>query len=108
MTLAEGYLNKFGRAKMQVTIEISDEIAAHLQQAWVNLPRKVLEVLVVEAYREDLLTRYQVGQILGLSSRFAVDQFLKQSNVYGHYEEQELEEDRQTMANLVSKGVIQS
>jgi Uncharacterised protein family (UPF0175) len=89
---------------MQVTIEVPDEFAAQIQQSWVNLPRKVLEVLVVEAYRDDLLTRYQVGQILGLSSRFALDHFLKQSNAYYHYDEQELEEDRQTMAILVSEG----
>jgi Uncharacterised protein family (UPF0175) len=91
---------------MQVTIEISDEVAAQLQQSWDNLPRKVLEVLVVEAYREDLLTRYQVGQILGLSSRFAVDRFLKQANAYWHYDEQELEDDRQTMTGLALKGIV--
>jgi hypothetical protein len=89
---------------MQVMIEVPDEFVEQIQQSWVNLPRKVLEVLVVEAYREDLLTRYQVGQILGLSSRFAVGHFLKQSNAYYHYDEQELEEDRQTTANWVSEG----
>jgi hypothetical protein len=88
---------------MQVTIEISDEVAAQLQQSWDNLPRKILEVLVVEAYREDLLTRYQVGQILGLSSRFAVNRFLKQANAYWQYDEQDLEADRQTIASLASR-----
>jgi predicted transcriptional regulator len=90
---------------MKVIIEVPDEFAAQLQQSRINLPQKVLEVLVVEAYREDLLTRYQVGQILGLSSRFAVDQFLKQSNAYWHYDEQELEDDRQAMASFVSARI---
>jgi hypothetical protein len=89
---------------MQVTIDVPDEFAAQLQQSWVNLPQKALEVLVVEAYREDLLTRYQVGQILGLSSRFAVDRFLKQSNAYFHYDEQELEDDRQIMSDWIAEG----
>ncbi|NJN32106.1 MAG: hypothetical protein HC824_18090 [Synechococcales cyanobacterium RM1_1_8] len=34
------------------SIELSDEFAARLQPVWNNLPRKVLEVVVVEAYRE--------------------------------------------------------
>jgi Uncharacterised protein family (UPF0175) len=65
-------------------------------------------MLVVEAYKEELITRYQVGQFLGFSSRFEIDQFLKAANVYLHYDEADLEEDRQTLAQLRAEGMLAS
>ncbi|GAP97762.1 UPF0175 family protein [Leptolyngbya sp. NIES-2104] len=85
---------------MQVTINIPDDFAETLQRNGDDLSRKALEALVIEAYRNDIITRFQVRQILGLRSRFAVDTFLKQSNVYLHYDESDLEDDRQTLERL--------
>lgn len=93
---------------MQVTIEIPDEFSRQVQPLLKNLPRKVLEVLVVEAYKEELITRHQVGQFLGLASRFEVDRFLKQVNVFLHYDEVDLEEDRNTLNQLRSEGQLAS
>lgn len=91
---------------MQVTIDIPDEFAESLQRDGYDLPRKALEALVIDAYRNEVITRFQVGQILGLSSRFAVDAFLKRSNVYLHYEETDLEDDRQTLEQLRQQGKL--
>lgn len=91
---------------MQVTIDLSDEVATELQQQWKDLSRKALELLVVEAYRQEILTHYQVGQILGLESRFAVDAFLKQADAYLHYDETDLEDDRQIFEQLRREGKL--
>lgn len=91
---------------MQVTIDLPNEVATELQQQWQDLPRKALELLVVQAYREEILTQYQVGQILGLESRFAVDAFLKQAGAYLHYDESDLEDDRQTLEQLRREGKL--
>ncbi|MGG6270262.1 UPF0175 family protein [Leptolyngbya sp. AN03gr2] len=91
---------------MQVTINLSDEVATELQQRWNDLPRKALELLVVQAYREEVITRAQVGQILGLESRFAVDAFLKQADAPLHYDETDLEDDRQTLRQLRQEGQL--
>jgi chromosome segregation and condensation protein ScpB len=91
---------------MQVIIDIPDEFAESLQRDGHDLSRKALEALVVEAYRNEVITRYQVGQILGLRSRFAVDAFLKRSNIYLHYNETDLDDDRKTLEHLRQEGKL--
>ncbi len=91
---------------MQVTIELPDDFSTQVQPLLSDLSRKVLEVLVVEAYEKELITRYQVGQFLGFSSRFEVDNFLKNANVYQHYDETDLEADRETFQQLRAEGKL--
>lgn len=91
---------------MQITIDVPDEFAERLQRDGNDLSRKALEALVIEAYRTEVITQYQVGQILGLRSRFAVDAFLKKSKVYLHYDEADLEDDRQTLEQLRQQGKL--
>ncbi len=89
---------------MQVTIELPDDFSTQVQPLLGNLSRKVLEMLVVEAYEKELITRYQVGIFLGLPSRFDVDHFLKSVDVYQQYDETDLEADRQTLQQLRAEG----
>ncbi|MBR8833736.1 MAG: UPF0175 family protein [Stigonema ocellatum SAG 48.90 = DSM 106950] len=93
---------------MQVTIELPDDFSTQVQPLLSNLSRKVLEILVIEAYEKELITRYQVGKFLGFSSRFDVDRFLKDANVYLHYDETDLEEDRETFRQLRTEGKLPS
>jgi hypothetical protein len=68
---------------MQITIELPDDIAQRLAQTVDNLPQRALESLVVEAYRDELLTHAEVGRILNLPSRWAIDAFSnKQEQIY--------------------------
>jgi Uncharacterised protein family (UPF0175) len=60
---------------MQIAIELPDDIAQRLTQTVHNLPQRALESLVVEAYRDELLTHAEVGRILNLPSRWAIDAF---------------------------------
>jgi DNA-directed RNA polymerase specialized sigma24 family protein len=84
---------------MQITIDLPDEIAQHLSQSISNLPRRTLESLVAQAYRDELLTHAEIGRILNLS-RWDVDSFLHQAKAYLHYDETDLEHDRATLAQL--------
>lgn len=89
---------------MQITIDIPDDIAEQLTEAPDRVRRYLLELLVVEAYRTERITHFQVGQILDLPSRWAVDAFLKTRNAYLHYDEEDLESDRETLRQLTTKN----
>jgi predicted HTH domain antitoxin len=85
---------------MQITIEIPDELACQLEVDCSNLSRHILENLVVEAYKSERITSAEVGRILNLPSRFAVDDFLKAHAAYLHYTEADLEQDIETLKQL--------
>ena len=94
---------------MLITIDIPDEIVPSdsAQQITTNsdhLRRYLLELLVIEAYRAERITHFQVGQLLGLPSRWAVDAFLKAHNVDLHYNKEDRMRDRNTMRQLRAKN----
>lgn len=82
---------------MQITVEIPDELVQRLDQTEDNLSRRLLEVMIADAYRSGKISTAEVGQILQLSSRLTVHLFLKQMGVYLNYNEAELEQDLQTL-----------
>lgn len=85
---------------MQITIELPDDIAQRLAQTVDNLPQRALTSLVIEAYRDELLTHAEVGRILNLSSRWDVDAFLKQAGADLHYDSADLLADLETLHRL--------
>ena len=91
---------------MQVTIEIPDAIAHHLEKKWDNLPQRVLEILVVEAYKAEVITRAEVRQILQIPFRYETDGFLKQAGAFLHYDESDFEQDLLAMQNLEQAGKL--
>lgn len=89
---------------MKISVTLPDDIAQRLQQQWGSLPRHILEMLVVQAYKTESISRAEVGKILDLSSRFEVDAFLKRANAYFHYDESDFEQDMKTMEKLRNEG----
>jgi predicted HTH domain antitoxin len=85
---------------MQITIELPDDIAQRLAQTVNSLPQRALESLVVEAYRDELLTHAEVGRILNLPSRWDIDAFLKQAGADLHYDPDDLQTDLETLHRL--------
>ncbi len=83
---------------MQITIDLPDELIQHFNSA--QLAREILEALVVQAYQTEKITSAEVGRILGISSRWAVDSFLKQHQADLHYDEADLGSDRETLRQL--------
>lgn len=85
---------------MQITIDLPDEIARTIGKKWDNVPRKVLESIAIEAYRQQAITSAQVGRMLNIISRYEVDAFLKQARAYLHYNEEDFQQDLLTMKEL--------
>ncbi|MDV3351659.1 UPF0175 family protein [Leptothoe sp. LEGE 181152] len=83
---------------MQVTLNLPDELLQHFNLD--QLAREILEALVVQAYQLEKITSAEVGRILDLPSRWAIDAFLKQHKAYLHYDEADLESDRETFRQL--------
>jgi len=69
---------------MRITLDVPDELAATLAPQGQDLPRAALEALALEAYRQQRLTGYQLRILLGISSRYELDGFLKQHQVYDY------------------------
>lgn len=51
---------------MEISITVPDDIAQQLVEQWRDLPRRMLEAVVADAYRRGLLTSGQVQQWLNL------------------------------------------
>lgn len=52
---------------MALTLDLPEDVAEHLEQEWPDLRRKALEALIVEGYREGLLSHGRVGELLNLA-----------------------------------------
>jgi predicted HTH domain antitoxin len=87
---------------MQITIEIPEELGQQLQKEWDNLPRKLLESLAIEAYRSGVMTAAQIQVLLNFTSRWEVEEFLHQHQVHLDYTEADLEENIQTIQEVLS------
>ncbi len=83
---------------MQITVQLPDDLASHPDPG-----REALEALAIEGYRAGSLSHSQAGQLLGLS-RHEFDGFLKQHHIYDQaYDEADLEQDRETMRQLLAQ-----
>ncbi|NJN62039.1 MAG: UPF0175 family protein [Coleofasciculaceae cyanobacterium RL_1_1] len=85
---------------MQITLHLPDELAQHFNPD--QLSREILEALVAQTYRAKKITKAEIRCILGLPSRWAVDDFLSKYDVELHYELADLEGDRATFQRLRS------
>jgi len=71
---------------MQITVEIPDEITQFLDQSRGSLSRRLLEVIIADAYDCGKVNTAEVRQILNLPSRLETHAFLKRVGVYLNYE----------------------
>jgi esterase/lipase superfamily enzyme len=78
---------------MKIAIELPEDVAQRLEANGSDLTRRALEALAVDAYRTGEITEAEVQRLLGLSSRWEVDAFLKQAQAYLDYTEADLERD---------------
>jgi Uncharacterised protein family (UPF0175) len=85
---------------MEVTIQVPEDIAHHLQEKWgQDIPRHVLESVALECFRQRILGESQLRRLLGFETRFEVHAFLKQHEV-PLYTLEDLEHDRKTLDRL--------
>ncbi len=94
-----GVLVYFGYA-MRLVLDLPDELTVALAGQGCDLSRAAFESIALEAYRERKLTTAQLRRLLGLASRYELDGFLKQHEVWLDYTWQDLEQDRETHRQL--------
>ena len=81
---------------MEVTIELSEDVAKVFLENGKNIEREVLEATALEGYRAGKLSHAQVRRMLDLS-RFETDALFKQHDASLNYTIEDLEADRQTL-----------
>jgi hypothetical protein len=74
---------------MQVTVELPDNLAQRP-----NAAREALEAFAIEGYRSGALSSYQIRLLLGFETRYELDNFLKDHEVWERaYTVEDLEKD---------------
>jgi hypothetical protein len=87
---------------MQITIEIPEDLAAMLSAPGQDPARAALEAIALEAYRQQRLSAYQLRTLLGIGSRYELDGFLKERQVYD-YTLEDFEQDLAAIRELRAK-----
>ncbi|MGD0139406.1 MAG: UPF0175 family protein [Tepidisphaeraceae bacterium] len=88
---------------MALTIQLPSDLEQALRREFGDLDQAAKEALLVELYRQDKLTQYEVSQALGLE-RFETDALLKKHNVTEDLPTaEELAEDLRRLTQLVGK-----
>ena len=88
---------------MQVTLELSDQVARQWGDTPQAVGRHVLEDAAIERYREGRLSHRQVGDLLGLDY-WQTETFLKQRGVPLNYSPADLEADRATLDQILARS----
>lgn len=74
-----------------------------LVERWGDMPTHILEALAIEGYRSGVLTEFQVGRMLGFSSRTRIVSFLAERGIFPDYSEAQLNQDLQTARHVAEK-----
>jgi predicted HTH domain antitoxin len=80
----------------RIAVDVPEEIANRLENAWRDVSRGALEAVALEGYRDGTLSRGEIGQLLGFSL-WETEAFLKQRQAYLQYTEEDLGLDRRAL-----------
>jgi len=81
---------------MEITVQLPNDLTQRPDPA-----REAVEALAIAGYCSGKLTAFQARRLLGFSSRFEFEEFLKARNIYEHaYSEEDLAEDKETLRKL--------
>jgi len=92
---------------MQITLDIPNDLAVALSASGQDPARAALEAIALEAYRQQRLTGYQLRTLLGISSRYELDGFLKKHQVYD-YTLEDFEKDLAAIRELRTEQKAES
>lgn len=85
---------------MNVIVSIPDNLAASLAGDGTDLARRALEALAAEECRAGRLTTAEVGLLLGIETRDAIDGFLKAHAVFDDYTQADLDQEQETLRKI--------
>ena len=88
---------------MTITIEIPDEFAGQLVPQGQEPSRQALEDMALEAYRAHRLTGAQLRRLLGMSSRYELDGFLKKRGVWLDYTVEDFRREGEITKRLLGR-----
>ncbi len=81
---------------MEITVQLPNDLTQHPDPG-----REALEALAIAGYCSGKLTAFQASRLLGFSSRFEFESFLKARNIYDQaYSIEDLAEDLETLQKL--------
>jgi hypothetical protein len=76
---------------LDLTVHIPDDIATRLTHAGNDLSRRALEALALEEYKSGHITKPEVRRMLGCTSGYQLDGFLKEHRVGESFTLEEIE-----------------
>jgi predicted HTH domain antitoxin len=85
---------------MNLTVEIPDDLVGQLNAAGGDLSRRALEALALEEYKSGRITKGELRRLLGFSTRYELDGFLKVHEVWADYTIEDLRREIQDLQNL--------
>ena len=88
---------------MQVTLELPEDLARLLGENSAGLTRAALEALALEGLRAGKLTVAQARRLIGISSRYEMDGFLKSHGVLLSLTIDDVQRDAETALSFRSK-----
>ena len=81
---------------MEITVDLPNDLAQRPDPA-----REALEALAIAGYRTGKLSAYQASTLLGFTSRFQLESFLKAHNILDNaYGAEDLTDDVNTLRGL--------
>jgi len=81
---------------VEITVELPNDLTQRPDPA-----REALEALAIAGYRTGKLSAHQASSLLGFTSRFQFEGFLKARNIFDHaYSAEDLADDVKTLRNL--------
>jgi predicted HTH domain antitoxin len=84
---------------MAITIELPQEVENLLNAEWPDLSRRALEAIMLEGYRDRVLSRGKIAEILGMTFSES-ETFLRQHGALLDYSEEDLRRDLATLDPL--------
>ncbi|MGA8026676.1 MAG: UPF0175 family protein [Bryobacteraceae bacterium] len=85
---------------MNLTVEIPDDLVGQLNAAGGDLSRRALEALALEEYKSGHITKAELRRLLGFSTRYELDGFLKAHDVWADYAIEDLRREIQDLQSL--------
>lgn len=84
---------------MDVTVHIPDDLAARLG-AESDLSRRALEALALEEYKSGHIGKPDLRRLLGFTTRYELDGFLKAHGVWRDYTVEDFQHEREDLRRL--------
>ena len=89
---------------MELTVQISDELASRMSASGGDLSRRALEALALEEFKSGRITKPELRRLLGFGTRYRLDGFLKSHGVFEDYTMEDFELDREALKQLGFSG----